>query len=133
VSRKRHRAAKFRLAIGGAESVGLFKEVTGFDSEVEVAAFDAEGKPKWSDIELKRGVEADVGLLEWAKTAEEQGADAARTDATIELLDSDGTPLATYSLINAWPKKYTGVGLHAKGTDVAMEELTVAHEGVRRA
>jgi phage tail-like protein len=137
VRRKRHRAVKFRLAIGGTESVGLFREVSGLESEVEVTALDAEGRPKWSDIVLKRSIEVDAGLLDWLISAEEQGPDAARTaaartDATIELLDSDGTPLATYSLIGAWPKKYTGVGLHAQGTDVAVEWLWIAHEGVRR-
>jgi hypothetical protein len=26
------------------------------------------------------------------------------------VLDYEGTPVVTYSIINAWPKKYTGVG-----------------------
>ncbi len=59
----------FILKIGGAESVGFFKEVTGFDFESEVIEIKwfmfngrmdiikAMGNSKWFDIELKCGVD----------------------------------------------------------------------------
>jgi phage tail-like protein len=45
------------------------------------------------------------------------------------MLDYQGQPVVTYSIINAWPKKYTGVGLKADANEVAVEGLTLAHEG----
>ena len=40
-----------------------------------------------------------------------------------------GSPVVTYSIINAWPKKYTGVGLKADSNEVAVEGITLCHEG----
>ena len=40
-----------------------------------------------------------------------------------------GPPVVTYSIINAWPKKYTGVGLKADSNEVAVEGITLCHEG----
>ena len=69
----------FTLSIGGAESAGYFKEATGFDSESEVTEIKrsmpngrtdiikAMGNSKWSDIELKRGIDQDKTLWEWRK------------------------------------------------------------------
>ena len=37
--------------------------------------------------------------------------------------------VVTYSIINAWPKKYTGVGLKADSNEVAVEGITLCHEG----
>jgi T4-like virus tail tube protein gp19 len=33
------------------------------------------------------------------------------------------------SITNAWPKKYTGVGLKADSNEVAVEGITLDHEG----
>ena len=69
----------FRLRIGGAESAGVFKEATGFDSASEVSeirrslpngrtdVIKAMGNTKWGDIELKRGVDTDGSLWNWRK------------------------------------------------------------------
>src|ERR687886_722768 len=109
----------FTLKIGGAEAAGFFKEATGFDSESEVTEIKrsmpngrtdiikAMGNSKWSDGKLKES----------------------RKDCQITMLDYEGKPVVTYSIINAWPKKYTGVGLKADSNEVAVEGLTLCHEG----
>ena len=33
------------------------------------------------------------------------------------------------SVVNAWPRKYTGVGLKADSNEVAVEGITLDHEG----
>jgi phage tail-like protein len=134
----------FRLNVGGKEAIGQFREVSGLDTESEIIEqkeVDAQGKPmivkvsgnlKWSNIELKRGVDIDKGLYEWRRTVEEQGPDGARTDCTLELLDYDGSAIATYSITQAWPVKYTGVSMNAGSNEVAVEGITLAHEGFKR-
>jgi phage tail-like protein len=131
----------FRLKIGDAEAAGLFKEATGFDSESEVAeikrstpdgrteVIKAPGNTKWGDIELKRGIDQDKALWNWRKLVITGNLKAARKDCTITMLDYEGQPVVTYSIINAWPKKYTGVGLKADSNEVAVEGITLAHEG----
>src|SRR6187431_2029455 len=115
----------FTLKIGGAEAAGFFKEATGFDSESEVTeikrslpngrtdVIKAMGNTKWGDIELKRGIDQDKSLWEWRKM----------------IIDGKLKAVVTYSIINAWPKKYTGVGLKADSNEVAVEGITLCHEG----
>jgi phage tail-like protein len=134
----------FRLNVGGKEAIGQFREVSGLDTESEIIEqkeVDAQGKPmivkvsgnpKWSNIELKRGVDIDKGLYEWRRMVEDQGPDGARTDCTLELLDYDGSAIATYSIQQAWPVKYTGVSMNAGSNEVAVEGITLAHEGFKR-
>jgi phage tail-like protein len=134
-------AVSFKLKISGTESAGVFKEATGFDSESEVSEIKrslpngrtevvkAAGNTKWSDIELKRGVDQDKSLWNWRKLVIAGKLDAARKDCTITMLDYEGQPVVTYSIINAWPKKYTGVGLKADSNEVAVEGITLCHEG----
>ena len=131
----------FTLKIGGAETAGFFKEATGFDSESEVQEMKratnngktdiikVNGNPKWSDIELKRGIDQDKTLWNWRKMIVDGKLKEARKDCTITMLDYMGQPVVTYSIINAWPKKYTGVGLKADSNEVAVEGLTLVHEG----
>src|SRR5215216_1213946 len=132
----------FRLNVGGKEAIGQFREVSGLESEIiEQKEVDAQGRPmivkvsgnmKWSNIELKRGVDIDKGLYEWRRMVEDKGPDGARTDCTLELLDYDGSAIATYSIQQAWPVKYTGVSMNAGSNEVAVEGITLAHEGFKR-
>ena len=134
----------FRLNIGGKETVGQFREASGLDSEQEIVEqkeVDANGNPviikvpgnlKWSNIELKRGVDVDKALWEWRYQVEMEGPDSARTDCTLELIDYDGSPIATYMIMQAWPSKYTGAAMNAGSNEVAVEGVTICHEGFKR-
>jgi phage tail-like protein len=134
----------FRLKLGGKETVGVFKEVTGLDSETEIQehkSTDANGNPyvrkvpgatKWSNITLKRGIDAQKGLWEWRNTVIKEGPDKARIEGTIELCDYDGKALVTYQFEQGWPSKYSGASLNASSNEIAMEELQICHEGLTR-
>lgn len=129
------------LKIGGAEAAVFVKEATGFDSESEVSetkrslpdgrtdVIKAMGDTKWSDIELKRGVDQDKTLWNWRKLIVDGKLKHARKDCTLTMLDFEGQPIVTYSIINAWPKKYTGVALKADSNEAALEGVTLSHEG----
>ena len=134
----------FRLQIGGREAIGQFREVSGLDSEQEIIEqkeVDANGNVgikklpgnlKYSNVELKRGIDIDKALWEWRYQVETQGPDAARTDCTLELIDYDGSPIATYTLLQAWPSKYTGAAMNAGSNEVAVKAMTICHEGFKR-
>ena len=142
--RKPRPTNRFRLVVGGKEAIGQFREVSGLDSEQEIVEqkeVDNNGAPliikvpgnvKWSNIELKRGVDTAKGLWDWRYQVETQGPDAARTDCTLELLDYDGSPIATYNIKQAWPSKYTGVSMNANSNEIAVEAITICHEGFKR-
>lgn len=134
----------FRLQIGGREAIGQFREVSGLDSEQEIIEqkeVDANGNVsikkvpgnlKYSNVELKRGIDVDKALWEWRYQVETAGPDSARTDCTLELIDYDGSPIATYTLLQAWPSKYTGAAMNAGSNEVAVEAMTICHEGFKR-
>ena len=134
----------FRLNIGGREAIGQFREVSGLDSEQEIVEqkeVDANGNPvivkvpgnlKWSNVELKRGIDIDKSLWEWRHQVEQEGPDAARVDCLLELLDYSGDTIAAYKLLAAWPSKYTGAAMNAGSNEVAVEAMTICHEGFER-
>jgi len=54
-----------------------------------------------------------------------------RRNVSITLLDEARNAVATFTLRNAQPKKWSGPTLAAKGgADVSMEELHLVHEGI---
>ena len=61
-----------------------------------------------------------------------EGADKARVDGKIELLDITGSPIATYQFKQGWPIKYVAATLDASTNNVALEELQICHEGFER-
>ena len=134
----------FRLTVGGKEAAGQFRECSGLDAEneiIEEKEINAQGLPtiikvpgnmKWSNIELKRGVDPDKCLWEWRYQVESGGPDSARTDCTLELCDYDGSAIATYTILQAWPSKYTGAAMNAGANEIAVEAVTLCHEGFKR-
>jgi len=57
---------------------------------------------------------------------------SALAEVSATLLDEARQPVATWVLTNAQPKKWSGPTLAAKGGgEVAMEELSLVHEGIR--
>ena len=134
----------FKLVLGGAESAGFFAEASGFSSEnqvVEHTAADANGKPlpqrfagqvKWSNIVLKRGVDATNTLWTWRQTILDGKIDENRKDCTVSVCDQTGAEVAAYAFVRAWPCKYSSPGLNAGGNEILVEELELSHEGFTR-
>jgi phage tail-like protein len=137
-------AFNFRVTVdrfGDANSFTAgFQEVSGLSDEITVAEYRNGNEPdnhvrkipgmeKVGDITLKRGVIGSLNIYAWIKEVRE-GSQAVRRSVTIQLLDeAHVTPVMTWKLLNAFPMKYTGPTLNAKGgTDVAMEELVLAYE-----
>ena len=68
-------------------------------------------------------------LFQWLKGVRDGVADPRQV--TITLMDEARQPVATWTIRNAQPKKWTGPTLAAKGGgEVAMEEISFVHEGI---
>lgn len=86
------------------------------------------GLNKSTDVTLKRGVIGSLKLYEWLH-AIRNGDQNAFKDITIQLQNEDHTEVVqTWKLHRARIIKHVSGPLNAKGTDVAMEELTLAYE-----
>lgn len=134
----------FLVDIGGpaADSPsGGFQEVSGLGYEITIMEYRAGNKKdnapdkitggyKVPDVTLKRGVIGDNALYMWLEEVRNGSYDAPRS-VTIELLSEDRQTVASvWKLVGARPMKYTGPTLTGAGTDVAVEELVLACEGM---
>jgi phage tail-like protein len=120
-----------------------FQEVSGLGFEVNVAEYRAGnwsensarkvyGTYKGTDVTLKRGLIGAKDLFDWVKAVREgrQGDDIRRTvTITLQSEDRDSTA-AIWKLTRAFPTKYTAPTLSGNGTDLAIEELTLACERI---
>jgi phage tail-like protein len=81
------------------------------------------------DVTLKRGLIGDLRLFDWLKEPRE-GAFDPRT-VTVTLLDERRSPVCSWILQQAQPKKWVGPTLTAKGGgEIAMEELHFVAERI---
>jgi phage tail-like protein len=128
---------RFLVQIDGLSEAG-FSECGGFGSRVEVVEYREGGEPttvrklagrvSYPDITLKWGVTNSRELYDWHR-AVVQG-QIQRKACSIILLDDSGSAKVRWTLANAWPSKWDGPDFNAKGSDVAIETLTITCEGV---
>ncbi|MCJ0874258.1 phage tail protein [Streptomyces sp. AP-93] len=97
------------------------------------------GRVKLQPLVLKRGMfcateggSADTGLWDWLHGMVSGGPPAARYDGDVEVLDPTGERVvAHWTFTRGLPLKVNGPTLNAKTGEIAMEELHIAHEGLR--
>lgn len=123
---------------------GIFREVTGLDSESEVIEHRVAGKSgnmvihkipgalKFSNIVLRRGVTDDTKLHDWRKKIEDGQVEGNRKNGTVTLFSPSGQAVAKYSFRNGWPCKLKGPALDAGKNEIAIEEMEICHEGLER-
>lgn len=127
---------------GDGDTAGVdagFQECSNLGMEVPVAEYRSgnakensvmkvTGLNKATDVTLKRGVMGSSTLYDWLHQIRNGDANALRT-VRIHLMSEDhNDTVATWSLLRARIIKYVSGPFNAKGTDVAMEELTLAYE-----
>ena len=133
----------FSLEITG-KMVGAFREVTNLGSEnavVEDKSRGPDGKYiirkipgtlKWNDITLKQGLTDNMDMWKWRKLVEEGKVNDARANGSIIMYDTAGKSIARWNLVNCWPSKLSGPAGKADGNEIAVQEMTLAHEGYER-
>jgi len=116
-----------------------FQELSGIGMEVTVSEYrngnhkensvmKVTGMNKQTDVTAKRGVIGSLNLYRWLDQIRNGDQNAMRT-VTISLQNEDHTAVVqTWKLLRARIIKHVSGPFNAKGTDVAMEELTLAYE-----
>jgi phage tail-like protein len=86
------------------------------------------GLARVSDVTLKRGIIGSLALYKWLDQIR-NGDPAGLRTVVIHLQNEDHTAIVmTWKLLRARIVKHTSGPLNGKGTDVAMEEITLAYE-----
>ena len=130
---------RYTVEIDGI-TAGGFSEVTGFDASIDVMEYregdmvqtpmKIPGLKKYGNITLKKGLADSIALYEWLDKG--VTGEVERKTITVTLLDATENAVASWRVINAWPVKYTGPDFNAPSSEVAVETLEVAHEGMTR-
>ncbi len=152
-------APAFRFAVSFAPSptsggqgtgqllgTGGFTEVTGLDVEMEVAEFaqggrndgvvQRAGRAKVARLILRRGMiygpgaQVEPAFWTWLSDCVSGVLPLRRYDVTVQVI-VEGAAVATWAARRALPARLVGPQLNARTGEVAIEELQLAHEGLR--
>ena len=127
---------------------GGFQECSGLDVSMDVLEFSEGGRndgvvrrlgrAKYSPLVLRRGMLHSTGgsvdpvLWTWLQDAVGNRRPVPRYDGVVEVLDLAGIEVvARWAFDRGLPAKVAGPTLNAKTGEIAIEELTIAHEGLR--
>jgi phage tail-like protein len=130
---------KVDLAIGAGEpATAFFKGVSGigFENEVvDVAAggvnnttFRLVGRAKWKNLVFKQGFTKSSAVLAWRQ--QWLSGKMERADGKIIMLNTALQPQGTWSFTAGWPCKWDLAELDASKSELAIETLELAHEGL---
>jgi phage tail-like protein len=120
-------------------ALGGFSECSGLEMTMDPEEYKEGGvngtilkfpnRIKWSNIKLRRGMTYADNLWNWHYSfVEGRGV---RRDGVVVLQNDLQTPVKIWSFTRGLPVKWTGPTLNAAQSQVAIEELEIAHEGLK--
>lgn len=130
---------------GPSVSDAAFQEVSGLEAEVDLETVVEGGenrfvhrlpKPvKHKNLVLKRGLTDSSGdLVKWCKSVIENDftQPIEPKGMTVSLCDGDGDPVATWSITNAYPVKWSVGAFDAMKNELAIETIELAFNTLKR-
>ena len=118
---------------------GSFAECTGLEGTMEPKVIREGGRnygvaqraggTTFATVVLKRGISTNQNLHQLFNTLA-TGTFAPRLQVTINVFDIDGSAVMAWQLDKAMPIKYKFSDLNARNSEVGIEELHLAHEGL---
>jgi phage tail-like protein len=94
----------------------------------ENAVIKLPGLARYPNVSFRRGLIGSLALYEWMRQIRDGDAKALRT-VTIQLLDEERSAVvASWKLLRARVVKHSSGPFNALGSDVAIEEMVLAHE-----
>jgi len=126
---------------------GGFQECSGLEVEMDIQDYmeggrndgiiRRAGRAKYSPLILKRGMffrggaKVNPELWQWIQGVVAGVRPIARYDGIVQVMDVGDNVAATWVFERGLPAKIRGPELNAKTGDIAIEELHIAHEGLR--
>lgn len=135
----------YRVQVDNIDVAG-FSEVSGFDASVDVIEYregteainsprKMPGLTKYGNVTLKWGMTESLSFYEWVAgiaSGEKATAEDRVQDIVIYLQDDAHSDSASWTLINAWPCKYTAPDFNASSSEIAFESVELAFEEMKR-
>lgn len=135
-----YRGYNFKLDIGG-KTQAHFTACSSLGIDVEAIKYREGGQSQvvhrlpgrvdYGEVTLRYGLTDSKELWRWFLGAVEGKVE--RRNVSIVLMDSTGgRPVVRWDLMDAWPSKWRGAPLDALGNEVAIEQLTLVFETLKR-
>ena len=135
-----YRNCNFLVEIDGITQAG-FSDCSGLGSSTDPVEYreggdnttmrKLPGLTKYTNISLKWGLTDSRELYDWYRKVVTGKTE--RRNGSIVVLDANGvTEVVRWNFFNGWPTKLEAPSLSAKGNEVAIETLEIAHEGLER-
>lgn len=131
---------QFSLELNGM--TGYFTEVTGILSESPVAThkvvnpaakevtMQVPGRTDGDQMTFKRGLTKNIEFWSWRELVITGQTEEARVDGSVVMYNRNYEEVRRWNFINAWPSKISGPQIASDSGDLAIEELTIVHEGM---
>ena len=137
----RIQAARYTLrVIWDGEAIAGVRRVRGLGQLTELVSVRDGGDPnasrvvvgptKFEPVTIERGITRDDAFEKWAQAMRQGAGGAPRKDVRIELHDGERRLTVAWVLKGALPVKIEAPDLNADSNDVAIEQLTLAYEGL---
>ena len=128
----------FSLVIDGM-TLAYFTACSGISLEFEPITFKQgdgkmiiekkrPGRPKYSEVVLKRGLTQDDTLYKWFDEVVKAATKTPYKTGSIVIFGRDAKEVARFNLENCWPSKLSVSDLSSGSDDVMIEEVTIQHE-----
>jgi phage tail-like protein len=138
--------AGISISLTTSQATAGFSEISGLEATMDVENYDAggvnggalrfPGRVKWSNLVFKRGVIEQRPLSDtsdfWAWLQTFLDGQGVRKDGVITLMDESGSAALAWSWRRGLPVKLIGPSMNAQQSQVAIEQLEIAHEGLTR-
>ncbi len=140
---------KFRVTCSELQGVLSFTKVDGLEDETEVVDYREgmdpvtmgkhPGLSTFPNLTLERGVSSDSSLIAWRRKVVDLvgsagtgaiGSAGFQADVLVELYDRAGQSVRRWEVKNAWPNKLSTEALDASSSDILINSLELAHEGL---
>jgi phage tail-like protein len=125
------------LSIGGNQA--FFKGVSGIRYETESVpvraggvnntTYNLVGAVKWANLVFKQGFTKSSQMMKWREDWM-VGKTMSRYPGTITMLDTALKAQAQWSFTRGWPCKWDISELDASKSEIAIESLEIAHDGL---
>jgi len=132
---------RFRVEIDGIASAA-FSEIEIGETTTDVIDYREGNEPtharalpgltKFGAVVLRRGVTTSLDLVQWHGQVVAGLIAAARRNVVVVIEDDAGADRARFVVSNAWPAKIWPTRLDASCSEVVIESLTLANEGIER-
>jgi phage tail-like protein len=123
--------------VAASENDIMFQSVSGLSAEMQTEMIKEGGenrfehelpiRTKFPNLVLKRGVITDSSLIKWCLNSF-QNMDIRPVDLEVKLLNQEHEPLMTWSVKQAWPKKWSVEDLNAMDSKILIEALELRYQ-----